>query len=362
MNAAADIARSPRRAALVAAAIGLLIAVAIGWIQPRELASAWRFAGFVCLEAAVGSLIFLLIFRSAGGQWGRALLPFLRTGARFLPWIWLLLIPLHWLGPEPPSVGKPPEGLLAIYLGSPASLVRDLLYAAVFFWFWWLTRPARGAGVTRGEERPWFGPVGLIVVAFTLHLLAVDWLMRFDAGWFSTAFPLIWMSGSAMMGLALAVLTALVVGLDPRRKGESDRAVGLDWGNLLLTSVIFWIYVSFMQFLILWSGNIARETTFYVHRGHGVWRWIVVGLAVCNLALPFFALLSRDLKQRARALGGVAALLLVCQFVYTAWLILPAEGAKSPWAYGLDAALLLAAAGVFFNRYLAVSASEPLTP
>jgi len=360
MTAAAQTrALRTRRLSLIVAAFAIGTSVVLTWLHPSDFAGAYRFALLAWFEPAVGSLIFLLIYRCTGGQWGEALQPFLGAGIRFLPWLWLLLLPLIWLAPASRTLDPSVQGSLRIYLSTTALGLRGIVYAIVFFVFWWLARPAgETPGHTAwGARLAGFGPVGLIVLAFTLHLLAVDWLFALDPGWYSTAFPLIWMAGQAMMGLSLAVLVALLFGFDPKAKGSSHRALGLDWGNLLLTCTIFWAYVSFMQFLIIWSGNIAQEVTWYVHRSHGLWLVIVVGLALGNLALPFFLLLSRDLKQRARSLGGIAALLLFCQFVYTAWLILPSYPGATLLTYALDFALLAAAGGLFFNRYLAVAAA-----
>src|SRR5437763_78365 len=65
-------------------------------------------------------------------------------------------------------------------------------------------------GRTRVGAVTWLGPVGLIVLVFLLHLLAEDWLSALQPGWHSTAFPLVWMTGQALAGLACAVFFALM--------------------------------------------------------------------------------------------------------------------------------------------------------
>lgn len=346
-----------QRGTLLFAGVFVVAAALLTWLHPHDFAGAYRFAVLAWLEPALGSLIFLLIYRSTGGQWGEALQPFLGAGIRFIPWLWLLLLPLIWLSPLPRTPDPEVQGTLRSYLSTTGVSIRGIVFAIVFFVFWWAARPAPEMRpyTAWGARLRWFGPVGLIVLTFTLHLVAVDWLFALDPGWYSTAFPLIWMSGQAMMGISLAVLVGLLFGLDPKEKGSSHRALGLDWGNLLLTCTIFWAYVSFMQFLIIWSGNIAKEVTWYVHRGHGLWLFTVVGLALCNLVLPFFLLLSRDLKKRALSLGAIAVLLLVSQLIYTAWLILPGYHDATLLTYVLDFVVLAAAGGLFFNRYLAVA-------
>ena len=48
-----------------------------------------------------------------------------------------------------------------------------------------------------------------------------------------------------------------------------------DLGNLLLAFVMFWAYVSFMQYLIIWSGNLPEENVWYLHRSQGGWQIVV---------------------------------------------------------------------------------------
>ena len=39
-----------------------------------------------------------------------------------------------------------------------------------------------------------------------------------------------------------------------------------DYGKLLLAFVMLWTYFSFSQYLIIWSGNLPEEITFYLAR------------------------------------------------------------------------------------------------
>jgi len=40
-----------------------------------------------------------------------------------------------------------------------------------------------------------------------------------------------------------------------------------DIGNVLLTFTMFWAYFSLSQWLIIYSGNLPEETTYYLNRG-----------------------------------------------------------------------------------------------
>jgi hypothetical protein len=381
--------RAVERGALILAAVAALCAIVFGLRSPENVAVAWRLATFLCLMPVLGSMLFILVYRLTGGRWMQGLAPFLLAGARLLPWVWLLILPLLWfpLAAQPYTAAphEPVRPLVTsrasetadiipalenafapepsrhfgetvrLYFSRPAIVVRAGLYAAVFFL---LAAGARRAmRPERKADMRWFGPVGLIGLAFMLHLLATDWIMMLDPGWHSTGFPLVWMSGQAVAGLAAATAASLWIGGVQADAGEG-RPRGLDWGNLLLASVMSWAYVAFVQWLIIWSGNLPSETSWYLHRSRGAWHLVLVAMTIIEFGAPFSLLLSRRLKQSRRALGAVALLMLVGQLGYMTWIIAPAfprADASAPW---LEISLAIAALGLLSNRYLALARSS----
>jgi hypothetical protein len=331
-----SIAFPPRLLLLVAIAALVVIGLAT-WFEPAVLWPAWRFGVFVGLAPAIGSMIFALIHRLTGGKWGGPLEPSLLAGCRLAPWLWLLTLPLIFVGDA--------HATWPHYESRGMLLLRGLLYALVLFL---IARRLTGPKT----RAPSTGPAGFIVLVFMLHFLAEDWLGALELHWHSTAFPLVWMTGVAVAGLAYAVLTAIVVLPSSR---PQTAAHGLDWGNLLLAAMLFWCYVAFAQFLIIWAGNLPREISWFVRRTQGAWALVPPALALIHFFLPFAVLLSRDAKRSPGLLASVAAILLLGQIVYTAWLILPAF--SLPGLGPVIAAFVapLAALGLFSHRYLAAA-------
>ncbi len=330
----------------------LLVAALVVWRYPAALAPAWRCVVFMCFGPALGSLVFVLIHQLTGGEWGRALRPWLLGGTRLLPWMWLLLLPLII------AAARAPATVPWWHYAAPAALaLRAVGYGAVF---WFLSRAAARAWPRPGlaPQFAWVGPVGLIAVLFMTHLLATDWLAALDPRWISTAFPVVWLIGQAVAGLALAGLVATLAGVDPARVLGHDRRLGIDWGTLLFAVAMLWCYVDFAQFLIVWSANIPVEAAWFTRRLLGVWRFLPVILLVLHFLAPLIVLLSRRAKQNRSALVVVAALLLGAQTLQTAWVILPAfpeAPVALPW---LTLVLLLGLGGLFVNRYLRFAATE----
>ncbi len=273
----------------------------------NSLSLAWRFGVFVGLAPTIGAMLFALIHRLTGGKWAGPLEPFLLGASRWAPRLWLLALPLIFVDGDPRAAWPS-------YDSRALLLLRGLFYALVLFA---IARRLNGPK----SRAPSTGPAGLIALVFTLHFLAEDWLGGLEPHWHSTAFPLVWMTGLAVAGLAGAVLRVL-------RTNPAPAPHGLDWGNLLLAAMLFWCYVAFAQFLIIWAGNLPRETSWFEHRTSGAWAIVPPTLAVVHFLLPFAILLSRAAKRSPRLLGGAAALLLLGQILYTAWLIFPAGGAR----------------------------------
>lgn len=346
--ARAAMLRMETRAARTAIGLGA-IALLCACGAPRWFPIAYRLAIFSCLAPALGSLILVLIHRITGGQWTAGLAPFLLAGIEVLPWVWLLALPLLAL---PLPWARMAAGAPVGYESTPFVLARAVAFAALLFLLrHWLRG---GVGVLKDpmdNPRPWVGPVGLILIFFALTLMADDWLESLEPGWHSTAFPVVWMASQVVSGLALALLCGLGAGAEPARLGAAQRSLGIDWGNLLLATMMFWVYVTFCQFLIIWSGNLPEEISWYVRRERGGWIWFAPAVAFAGFAVPFGVLLMRKAKRSSGGLAAVAALVLISQWAYLVWVIVPAQGGPSLLAAVLIVTLAGSAAALFANRY-----------
>jgi len=189
------------------------------------------------------------------------------------------------------------------------------------------------------------------VILFTLTFIGDDWLEALEKGWHSTAFPVVWASSQVVSGLALALVFGLGTGSRPERDGSAGRTLGIDWGNLLLATSMFWTYVTFSEFLIIWSGNLPEEIDWYLRRTAGGWIWLLPVVALGAFALPLLLLLSRPLKRTVAGLMTVAGIVLAAQWLYLVWVIVPAGGRPSPLALVFLVAATGAALGFFLHRY-----------
>src|SRR6201997_4480067 len=122
--------------------------------------------------------------------------------------------------------------------------------------------------------------------------------MSLEPEWYSTIFVIIIMAGQFLS--ALALMTALLAIFSRQGLLSEDLPIKVfhDLGKMLLAFVIFWIYVSFSQFLIIWSGNLPKEISWYLHRSTGGWQWVALVLMLSQFFIPFALLLSRAAKRQ----------------------------------------------------------------
>jgi hypothetical protein len=255
----------------------------------------------------------------------------------------------------------------SIYLNVPFFLVRAAVYFAAWLGLsWCLNRWSldqdRTADVRFARRLQLFSGPGIAVYGLTVTFASVDWVMSLDPHWFSHIFGALWVVGQALAAFAF-VIAALV--LLSGRKPLADvmrPAIYHDLGKLLLAFVMVWAYFSFSQYLIIWSGNLPEEITWYVDRSHGGWLWMSAALPALHFALPFVLLLSRDLKRDARRLAAVAIGVFAMRFVDVYWVMAPTFEHERFAPHWLDAVALVGIGGLWIAAFLWQLGSRPLLP
>ena len=104
-----------------------------------------------------------------------------------------------------------------------------------------------------------------------------------------------------------------------------------DLGNLLLAFVMLWAYMSFCQFLIIWSGNLTEEIPWYLRRTRGGWEWVAAGLDRLPVLLAVLRA-ARFAKTSGIPVRSCACRLLILfmHWVDLVWLVIPASSPTRP--------------------------------
>jgi hypothetical protein len=135
-----------------------------------------------------------------------------------------------------------------------------------------------------------------------------------------------------------------------------------DLGKLMLAFVMFWAYVSFSQYLIIWSGNLPEEIPWYLRRLQGGWGWFGMALILLHFLLPFLLLLPASANRNPRTLVFVACLVVSMRFVDVFWLIRPASSPARLSLHWMDLAAPAGVLGVWFFIFLGQLLRRPLLP
>jgi hypothetical protein len=311
---------------LALAAVGGAGVLAEATLAPRRALFAWIAAyGFIA-SVALGALLLVMIMQVAHATWFVVLRPLCGAIASVVVVLAPLFVPLA-LGIRAVYPWARPLGLLdedvreavALELGwmNPRFfLVRSLIYLGT-----WSTL---SIALRRDAARGVLSAPGIPIVAFTLTFAAFDWILSLNAGWTSDIFGLYVFAG----GFSAALGTLAVLAWLARRAGILPDEVRPDTfhalGRVLLTSVILWTYIAFVQLLLIWIGNLPHEISFYLARSRGDWKVFDFILFFGRFLGPFFALLSRPLKRDPALLALVGAWIVLMNAVDFEWLVLPA--------------------------------------
>ncbi len=299
---------------LVVLSAGALALAAFGWTRdPTRFYFAWLSAVTVLAAWPLGSLGLLLIHDVTGGAWGDVLRPALRMGVLALPLLFAACLPLipgmraiyPWVRP-----GLHLDNVF--YLNLPFFGLRFVIYCVCWMML----------GILALRPRPGAAPLGLFVLAVTVSFAAIDSTMSLNPQFVSSIYGMLTGAGMMLMALSIAVLVS--AGAVPPKRHS-------DLGKLLLALVVLWIYLDFMQLLIVWQSGLAHDAPWYDQRARGVWGAVRGIIALGHFVLPFALLLSPRLQSAPRVLGSVAALLVAMEILRAWWTVLPAAGRFICW-------------------------------
>ncbi|HEX7960589.1 MAG TPA: hypothetical protein VF493_11760, partial [Terriglobales bacterium] len=164
---------------------------------------------------------------------------------------------------------------------------------------------------------------GLVVYSLTMTFAVVDWVMSLDGTWFSTIYGLIYLAGQGLTALSIAIITVILLGREEPVRTILRKTELHDLGKLMLAFVMLYAYLSFSQWLIIWSGNLTEEIPWYLNRINGGWRYFAQFLVLFEFAVPFALLLSRTLKRRPSFMVPLCTMIIAVRALDLWWMIEP---------------------------------------
>ena len=323
---------------------------------------------------ALGSLALLALHHLVGGAWSFAIRRVLEAGARTIPLLGVISLPLllgvghiyTWADPaivadDPVLQHKAP------YLNATGFAVRTLFYFVLWSVVaYFLTKLSFEQDEAAGPEatnrlRSLAGPA-LIVTIVTGSFASFDWVMSLDPHWFSSLFGLQFMTNAALAALAFTILALRFVPHDGPLATLVKPKVVHDLGNFLWAFVMLWAYLAVSQYLIIWSGNTKEEVTWYLHHTEHGWSAVVVFLVLFHFVAPFVLLLSRRNKRELQILYAIAAGLLAMHWVDVYWNIVPNFHGRGVVPHWMDLTFTVGIGGLWLSAFAWQLRGKPLLP
>jgi hypothetical protein len=345
------------RAAIVAIVFGLISLVFLFVPGGRtHLLRAYLMGYMTCFNFTGGALAFLMVQYVSGGKWGQILRRPLEAMTRT---IWLLIVmvlPVLFLMKHLYQWAAFPNASSTLWaykngymtqeqqltanakhtMLNPtsawiqAALVLGLMALVITILNYWSVQrdsdPTAGTIASFDKWRTRFenlsGPSILFYVVLMTDFVIV-FVKSLDVTWYSSVYGLQFLVAQGYAVLALGILTLVLLSRYEPMKTLFRITEQHDLGKLAFAFVMLNIYLTFAEFLIIWSGNVPDEIPWYLHRIHGGW-WVICSLdVICHWVIPFCLLLSRDIKRSKHKMIWLCCFMLVARLIDMFWLIEP---------------------------------------
>lgn len=319
--------------------VGVAAALAVGLVAGWTFAMPAYLVGFVFwMGITLGCLGLTMLHHLTGGSWGIAVRRLMEAGAMAIVPMAILFIPIalglnniyRWMDHEFAHHHAAVRAKLG-YLNASAWSLRAVGYFVLWILFalllnLWSRQQDRTRNLTPTNRARTLSAPGLVLMFLSVTFASVDWMMSLEPDWYSTIYGVMLICGWALSTFAVMVIasTLLADRFEAMQRVVSPGRLN-DLGNLMLAFTMLWAYTSFMQYLIIWCGNLTEEIPYYLRRTHGGWQFFGIALVAFHFFSPFFMLLMRNIKRNRDWIRGVALLVIFMHMIDTIWLILPAQ-------------------------------------
>jgi hypothetical protein len=348
-----------RNRALMIAVVFSVIALILAYLGQSQdglgwdhFLRAWTLGTMLTWGFAVGGLTMLMVQYCSGGKWGLLLRRPLEAMSRTLPLVfvyWLVIgifMKRLYLWANYTSVSDTAAalkaGLITEVQAHCLNFKRPMLNPLAFWWvgllcfaIWGLYAWRLNAlALKRDSQGPETTPqwikrfenisgLGIVIYSVTMTAGAIYWVMSMDVTWFSTVYGLLFLVEQGFQVLALGIIVSLLLSRAEPFKTILRQTEQHDLGKLTFAFVMLNIYLTFGQFLIIWSGNLPNEINWYLDRIRGGWGVIITLDFIFHWLVPFTLLLSRDLKRNKKRLILVCRIMIFAVAFNLFWLIEP---------------------------------------
>lgn len=350
-------------APLIAVLGVVIMALAFG----ADTARAWRayhYNWLFFMSIAQGAVILAVVVTITRGVWSRPIRRLALSFVAFLPFAWVLAIPIlfgaehifPWVA-DPAAIQPGKDA----YLNVPFMSLRILLLLGLLFYFdlrfaYWAVRPDLGLVRDRAHERlqplyarltrNWLGqdaeearsakklavlgPVVAVLFALSFGVLAWDFVMSLEPHWFSTMIGPYFFMGGFLGGVAATVIVCVLYVLRGNARHIIEPVTLHDIGKLMFGFCVFWAYLFYSQFIVIWYGLLPIEQAWVVHRFGQPYQSLMALVFACLFVFPFFGLMGVAPKRTPQILAFFATIVLIGLWLERYMLVYPSLYSAAP--------------------------------
>jgi hypothetical protein len=349
-----------------------------GAIDEKMFWQAYFFGWLIWTSYALGCFGLMLLQTVVRSNWGYSVIRLFEAGAKTLPILFVLFIPIlfrgayfiyPWADPEMvlhDAVLQHRSGMMNI----PAVAIRSLFYFTFWTFFtyvlsYWSKRQDETGDMKYAQQRTNMAAFGMVAHVIIVTFAVLDWVMSLEPDWYSTMFGAWFVISQSMAAMGLVTFIGsrgYAADRAPWTKDVVTESVRKDWGNMLLMLTMVWAYFSLSQWLIIWNGNLPQEIIFYIHRFQGIWLYVGAFIVIFQFFVPFLALLSGKTKRYPGLLSAVALWLMFMRLTDLTWHVLPIFHNGSLGMVLLAFTALVAFGGLWFAMFVGFLSRNALVP
>ena len=338
-------------------AIGLAALISGFIIDPQRTWANYLLSNYYFLMVALGAAFFIALQYISQAGWSAG---FKRVGeamAGYVPvaGIFFLLIifgmkSLYEWAHTGASDHDPLIAHKSPYLNVPFYYIRLILYFSLWTLMIWRLRMASLKEDLEGGMK-WFyksehySKVLIFIMALTVSLSAIDWIKSIDVHWISALFALKNFVASFYHGVTILILIVFIL----HGRGYFtfiNRYHLQDFSRYIFMLAIVWGYFWFVQFMLIWYGNIPEETVYFVKRWETGWKVLFFCEILFNWFIPFVLLLHARTSRSKPVIFFVIIMLIIGHYIDLYMQIMPGTTGTLQFGF-IEAGIFMGFSGLF---------------
>ena len=360
---------------MIAGVLGVVLAVAGFFMSGIDrFFQAYLVAYTFWMGVVLGSMALLMVQHLSGGVWGIVLRRPFEAAVRTIPFMALLFIPIlfgmhslyHWSHADAVA-NDPVLQIKSLYLNVPFFYARQAFYFIVwgilgYLLTTWSAEHDRTGDPKLLDKLGTLSGGGLVIYFLTVTFAMVDWTMSVNPHWFSTIWGMLYIGGQGLSAFAFGICVLVMLSQTAPLNRVLTTHHFHDLGKFLFAFLMLWAYLSFSQFLIIWSANIPEEIPHYLDRWENSYKYLSIFIIVGHFIVPYALLLSRDLKKNIGKLRIIATWILFARVADYYWHVVPDLHKDGLSITLLDVGLPLALGGIFISLFVSQLGGRALLP